>query len=107
MKNISYITNNIFLKIIILLITLLLVTSCSNPDLDGVKKEIKDTIPPILLMGDKLTLPSDIDGKPLEFKVNKPGYIDSLGNVIKVELVDIDLDVFVKLKVVQNSTLIG
>lgn len=81
------------LKFIIVLSTIFLITSCSKSNIDVVRKEIEDSLPQMLFMGDKLTLPSEISGKQIEVNVNKDDYLDEDGNVVKVELHDVELEI--------------
>lgn len=83
---------NTMLKYTLLFIALLLITSCSKTNLDDVKKEIEESLPEMIFLGDKLSILNEISGKPIKYKVNKEGYIDENGNVVKDELLDIELE---------------
>jgi hypothetical protein len=85
-------TINTIVKFIMLFTTLFLISSCSKTNLDDVRKEIEDSLPKMLFMGDKINIPHEIDGKPIKFKVNTDGYLDADGKVIKVDFSDVELE---------------
>lgn len=80
-----------FGKIMVLFILLFMLAGCKSEITEEKIEELKTQIPDMIFLNDLISLPSEIKGNKITFSVNKAGYIDESGKVVKAETHDVSL----------------
>lgn len=82
-------------KVILFIIVIFILSGCSNNLTEDQIVELKNKIPEMVFVGERIDLPSKVNGKSITISVNKPGYLDASGNVIKAETHDVSVEITV------------
>lgn len=78
-------------KITVFLILMFLLTGCKTKVSPEDIENLKQRIPDMVFLGDEINLPTRINKTQITFSVNKEGYFDETGKVIKAETHDVTL----------------